>query len=71
MRFQTEPVNCNLCGKNTYKHYATKFNLPLVKCRHCGLIYANPRLTEAEILKRYNADYFYDEFLPEVKIIKI
>jgi SAM-dependent methyltransferase len=55
---------CNLCGSRATRAYAVKFGLPLVSCRRCGLVYAEPRLTEADILKRYSADYLYGDYLP-------
>jgi 2-polyprenyl-3-methyl-5-hydroxy-6-metoxy-1,4-benzoquinol methylase len=61
---ELERVPCGLCGGPRYRRYARKFDLDLVKCRDCGLVYANPRLVEAEVLKRYNPDYFYGEYLP-------
>ena len=55
---------CNLCGSRTTRPFAVKFGLPIVACRRCGLVYAEPRLTEADILKRYSAEYLYGEYLP-------
>jgi 2-polyprenyl-3-methyl-5-hydroxy-6-metoxy-1,4-benzoquinol methylase len=43
-----------------------KFGLILVKCRRCGLVYVNPRLTEREVMKRYTAGYFFDDYLPSL-----
>ena len=44
-----------------------KFGYPLVKCTGCTLVYCNPRLTSAETAKRYNAEYFWKEYLPAVR----
>jgi SAM-dependent methyltransferase len=43
-----------------------KFDLPLVQCRECGLIYANPRSSVEKIKARYSPDYFWNEYLPAV-----
>lgn len=59
-----ESVACRLCGRRNSRPYATKFGLYLVKCRSCGLVYAEPRLTEADIMKRYSPEYFFKEYLP-------
>jgi len=64
MNQRTERVACNLCGSQKYRTFCTKFGLRLVRCRSCGLVFANPRLVEEEILKRYNLSYFFDEYLP-------
>ena len=55
---------CNLCGSRAARPYAKKFGLRIVVCRECGLVYVEPRLTEADILKRYTAEYLYGEYLP-------
>ncbi len=61
---ETERVPCNLCGGSRSRRVFTKFGLTAVRCRSCGLVYVNPRLVEREVLKRYTADYFYEEYLP-------
>ena len=55
---------CNLCGSVRSRTAYIKFDLSLIKCRRCGLIYTWPRPTEEEIQKRYSRDYFYKEYLP-------
>lgn len=35
----------------------------MVKCKNCGLVYAYPRISESEILKRYSKDYLFNEYL--------
>ena len=57
-------VPCALCGGTATRRIYTKFELPIAKCRRCGLVYANPRGAEADILQRYNRDYFWNEYLP-------
>jgi SAM-dependent methyltransferase len=61
-----EIVPCALCGGTVTRPYLEKFGYPLVKCAGCSLVYCNPRLTSAETDKRYNADYFWKEYLPTV-----
>jgi len=63
MTARTEFVNCNICHNNNYKNICTKFGLNLVKCKHCGLVYANPRLIEEEIFERYESPLFFEEYL--------
>jgi SAM-dependent methyltransferase len=61
-----EIVPCALCGGTATEPYCVKFGYPIVKCAGCGLVYCNPRLTSAETDKRYNAHYFWNEYLPSV-----
>ncbi len=57
-----ETVNCNSCGRDDTRIYHRErllyFERPLeftiVQCRHCGLVYTNPRLAE------HNATYLLD-----------
>ena len=64
---ETEYINCPLCQSTDYKKILTKFEMNLVKCRKCSLIYANPRIQESEILRRYTSSFFFDEYLPAFK----
>jgi len=56
-----ERVNCNLCGRDdsqTYHrerlpYFETLLDFTIVRCRHCGLVYTNPRLID------HNAAYLY------------
>jgi SAM-dependent methyltransferase len=59
---------CPVCEGTGYRPRYFKFGLPLVECRHCGLVYANPRLTPEEIWKRYSPDYFWNEYLPALGV---
>lgn len=61
-----EIVPCALCGSTATRPYLDKFGYPLVKCTGCSLVYCNPRLTSVETDKRYNAEYFWNEYLPTV-----
>lgn len=63
-RSSLESRPCNLCGSRRKRLFAVKFGLPIVSCRRCGFVYAEPRLPEAEIVKRYSREYFYGEYLP-------
>src|SRR5258708_33830441 len=55
---------CNLCGSNRFQTYAEKrgprtgTHVLIVRCRECGLIFVNPRLTESENLALYDEAYF-------------
>ena len=64
---RTAPINCPLCQRNDFRKFLTKFEMNLVKCRKCGLIYANPRIHESELLTRYTSSFFFDEYLPAFK----
>jgi 2-polyprenyl-3-methyl-5-hydroxy-6-metoxy-1,4-benzoquinol methylase len=66
-RAQIESLPCNLCQSERFKVLFTKLGLSIVRCQACGLIYANPRLIEPEMRKRYSATYFFSEYLPAFK----
>ncbi len=63
-KLRTESINCPLCQNHDCKKLLTKFEMDLVKCRKCGLIYANPRIHESELSRRYASSFFFDEYLP-------
>ena len=63
-RPQTDNISCNICGRNSSRLLYAKHNLEIVKCRYCHLVYTNPRLQEEDLLKRYNPEYFFNEYLP-------
>ena len=53
---------CNLCGKNDYSVlYGPGVAQPnqIVKCNHCGLMYANPRARDADedLVKTYDPEW--------------
>jgi SAM-dependent methyltransferase len=60
-----ETVNCNLCGANDSelmlegrdRLYGIKGRFRLVRCRHCELIYLNPRPGSDEMARYYPSDY--------------
>jgi SAM-dependent methyltransferase len=64
--YQTEQVNC-YCGSDNYRQITDKdrygINYSLCLCKDCGILYANPRLTEESLKKFYAEDYrnIYDD----------
>lgn len=61
---QLESVPCNICGAERSDQLWVKAGLPIARCCQCGLVYANPRLPQAEVWQRYNPAYFWDEYMP-------
>ena len=57
-------VPCALCGARETRRLYTKYGWGIERCRRCSLVYANPRAPESAILERYNAEYFWNEYLP-------
>ena len=55
---------CNLCGSTRHALFAVKEGrhtgktFRIVSCRDWGLVFVNPRLTEAENQALYDEDYF-------------
>ncbi|MCU0871349.1 MAG: class I SAM-dependent methyltransferase [Pirellulaceae bacterium] len=66
-----EAVSCNLCGSNdasaafsqadTLTDEPTRFSV--VKCRHCGLQYVNPRPRAADMARFYPQDFVSYQFV--------
>ncbi len=60
-----ETVSCNLCGADDSKLvlegkdrlHGIEGTFRLVRCRHCGLIYLNPRPGRDEMARYYPSDY--------------
>src|SRR5437879_11840697 len=55
-----EYVRCNLCARDETDLWGQKDGLNIVQCRHCGLVYTNPRLAAAELSEYYDTAYFED-----------
>lgn len=66
---ETEHVACNLCGADNsqwlFEGYDRLHDLPgrfnVVRCRHCGLVYLDPRPTQDSI-----GDYYPDDYEPHI-----
>ena len=57
-------VRCNLCAADDNAIIAVKFDLNVVRCRRCSLVYTNPRPPVDVIWSRYGREYFDQEYLP-------
>lgn len=57
-------ISCNLCGAEDSTVIARKFDLTIVRCRRCPLVYTNPRPPVDVIWSRYGCEYFEQEYLP-------
>jgi len=51
-------VPCNLCGSRDYKIVVSKKGFQVVACSDCGLWRQNPQLTDEEINKIYDQNYY-------------
>ena len=63
-----EHVACALCGADDTHVRHHKFNLIVVQCNRCRLVYTNPRLPKDHLWTRYSEDYFWDEYLRSLEI---
>jgi SAM-dependent methyltransferase len=63
-----EHVACALCGADDTRPRHHKFNLNVVQCNRCGLVYTSPRLPKTHLWTRYSEDYFWDEYLKGLQI---
>ena len=55
---ETVHVDCNLCRHDDAKYICHVNAIALVRCRHCGLYYLNPR-PSSEALRRMYASTYY------------
>jgi SAM-dependent methyltransferase len=71
---QVERVRCNLCGADDTHPFLTVGGLGIVRCRHCGLVYTDPRPVAASLPAIYGEQYYhstdsvvcgYDDYLGE------
>jgi SAM-dependent methyltransferase len=61
-----EQVPCNLCGVENYEiifiakdwFFQLPGEFPVVKCKNCGLVYLNPRLTTEAMVSYYPKNYY-------------
>ena len=60
-RYETEKVNCNLCGSDEKEIISVQDESRLVRCRKCNLVYVDNRLTKDETMRLYGKDYFTQE----------
>ncbi len=63
-----EHVACALCGADDTRPRHHKFNLTVVQCNRCRLVYTNPRLPKDQLWTRYSEDYFWDEYMRGLEI---
>ncbi len=69
-RINWEYVSCNLCGRvdteiyhrERLQYFDTKLDFTIVRCRNCGLVYTNPRISQ------HNATYLADDIPPAQQI---
>lgn len=58
MNFQKKEYPCGVCGANDTKKLYSLKGFDVVKCRHCGFVYVNPRIANEDLPKLYSSDYF-------------
>lgn len=60
-------VRCNCCSENNscvvYEVHRYEMIFQINRCRHCGLMYVNPRPTPTALATYYATTYNYDGFL--------
>lgn len=57
-----EYINCYICGRDDTELLFEKEGFDFVKCKSCGLVYVNPRLSPERTLKFYNSRRFEYQF---------
>jgi len=56
-----ETVHCNLCGSEGREKCCTYGAVTIVRCKHCGLIYRNPRYSN-EANREFYGHRYYEEY---------
>lgn len=64
-----ENVLCPICQIDDNEPFLVSNNMTVVRCRHCGLLYVNPRLKAEAISRHYREDYISDEKRVEIDFI--
>jgi 2-polyprenyl-3-methyl-5-hydroxy-6-metoxy-1,4-benzoquinol methylase len=58
---EREHTRCPFCDNDDYTTLGTERGLSVVQCKHCNLIYTNPRAKDAQENYFGDADIFYNE----------
>jgi len=79
-----ERVRCNLCGADNTTPVTEIDGFHIVRCRHCDLVYVNPRYREEHLQEIYTEAYYdhdgikngleffgYDDYLADEENIRI
>jgi len=68
---QVEKVSCDLCGSNELEKWDTARDNSLTRCRKCGLVFTNPRISNIEKKDKtiYSQDYFQQKSRMTEKMI--
>lgn len=59
--YEFEEVHCPICSRNEFEQISEKdrygLYMPVVICKHCGLVQTNPRMNQSSYERFYNSDY--------------
>jgi len=58
-----EFVDCNICGIDNARDIWSDREHRIVRCKRCGLVYANPRQGKDDLKKIYSKDYFLNYYI--------
>jgi MoaA/NifB/PqqE/SkfB family radical SAM enzyme/2-polyprenyl-3-methyl-5-hydroxy-6-metoxy-1,4-benzoquinol methylase len=76
---QFEHIACPLCGmdnarlifsRKDYLYSITEYEFPVVRCKHCGMVYVSTRPIEADIQDFYPEDFYSTTDSPEQTILE-
>ena len=54
-------MKCAICNIDNTSKLLVKNSFNVVKCKNCGLVYINPRLTEKELTNFYSSGDYHAE----------
>ena len=58
MEFEMKHYDCSLCKKNVPEQLLQKQGFTIVKCKDCGFVYVNPRVSTEQLSTIYQHNYF-------------
>jgi SAM-dependent methyltransferase len=60
---------CAICGARDARRIYQQAHFPVVKCRRCGLVYADEHFTAADLARFYSGDYYQRAYVCHPKEI--
>ena len=61
MNVEKKEYPCAVCGANNAKRLYTLKDFTIVKCKQCGFVYVNPRISNEDLPGLYSSHYFRNQ----------
>ena len=66
-----QTITCPLCGEAAWRPFLHGDGFHFVRCVRCAVVYQNPRPSQADLRRRYSAEYFSYELSNEASFFKL